>query len=467
MVGEGRKYNMPQQNIALNKPTSSSSYVKPFEPARAVNGTYGISTPTSRWVCNSLPGYLMVDLGVNGSYAYFINRWVVRHMSVAGWRAPDYNMSDFKLQGSNNATNWVDIDAVVGNTVGTTDRTFSAVGYRYVRVYITKGLICNTALASIMELEVYQSPPLSAYLQSGTGLVISSLALSPSPFVNNVFNYTTQSVANSVTSVAVTPTTEDSRATVKVNGTAVTSGSSTNVALNVGSNTITVQVTAADGLTANTYTVTVVRDAGALLSGLSINTTATAAVMVPYSPGFSQDITAYSASVGYDVAQITVTPTTNNAGDTITVNGTAVTNGTASGPIALNVGNSNVVNIVVTNGSTSKAYAITLTRASSPYLIRVDVTYYDSSVRKNVTKSIDINKTTYEYSLDISNNIISITITGYTEDTNAKILVNNNQTLSNGQTSSAISITVGTTRIPLTVTSNTGTDNRSYGVTLV
>ena len=74
------------------------------------------------------------------------------------------------------------------------------------------------------------------------------------------------SVDNSVTHVKLTPTAGHSGATVEVGKgsslTAVTSGSASDaIALSVGSNEITVEVTAADGATKKTYTVTVTRGA--------------------------------------------------------------------------------------------------------------------------------------------------------------------------------------------------------------
>ena len=68
----------------------------------------------------------------------------------------------------------------------------------------------------------------------------------------------TASVANDVTETTVTPTTNDDGATYKVKLDGVTYADGT-VSLAVGSNVITVEVTAEDGNTAKTYTVTVTR----------------------------------------------------------------------------------------------------------------------------------------------------------------------------------------------------------------
>ena len=62
-----------------------------------------------------------------------------------------------------------------------------------------------------------------------------------------------------MTSVDVMPTAADADATMTVNGSAVASGQAKATALNVGDNTITVQVTAKDGMTKKSYGVTVTR----------------------------------------------------------------------------------------------------------------------------------------------------------------------------------------------------------------
>jgi len=75
-------------------------------------------------------------------------------------------------------------------------------------------------------------------------------------------NYTA-SIANTVSSIKIAPTTSDPNATVTVNGVAVISGTpSSAIALTVGVNTITTVVTAQDGVTHNSYIITVTRAAG-------------------------------------------------------------------------------------------------------------------------------------------------------------------------------------------------------------
>jgi len=82
------------------------------------------------------------------------------------------------------------------------------------------------------------------------------------------------------------------------------------------------------------------------------------------SKAFSAAETSYSASVGNAVKSIDVTPTTADAGATVTVNGSTVMNG-QSQAIALNVGNNTVTIIVTSRNGNTKTYEVTVTRAKN------------------------------------------------------------------------------------------------------
>ena len=91
-----------------------------------------------------------------------------------------------------------------------------------------------------------------------SALALGSGTLDPS-FAAGTTSYAA-TVPNAVDSITVTPTVADAGATVKVNGNTAASGAAFGpVALNVGSNTITVEVTAQDGTTTKTYTLAATR----------------------------------------------------------------------------------------------------------------------------------------------------------------------------------------------------------------
>jgi Cadherin-like beta sandwich domain/Carboxypeptidase regulatory-like domain len=91
-----------------------------------------------------------------------------------------------------------------------------------------------------------------------SNLIVSQGTLTPA-FAPAITSYS-DSVVYSVTSVTVTPTVNESHATVTVNGTPVASGSPSGpISLSVGDNTMTIVVTAQDGTTTNSYILTVTR----------------------------------------------------------------------------------------------------------------------------------------------------------------------------------------------------------------
>ncbi|MFY8127671.1 MAG: FG-GAP-like repeat-containing protein, partial [Chitinophagaceae bacterium] len=204
-----------------------------------------------------------------------------------------------------------------------------------------------------------------------SSLSISSGTLSPS-FSAATTTYTT-SVANTITSITVTPTKQNSGATIyaRVNGGTynwVTSGSpSSSLNLNVGSNTIDVRVTAQDGTTIKTYTITVTRAISndANLGSLAISSTSLL-------PTFTGATTSYSASVNNNITSVTATPYCSNSSATVQVRINAgaysnVTCGGTSNALNLIVG-TNTIDIRVTaqDGLTIKTYTISLTRESTP-----------------------------------------------------------------------------------------------------
>jgi gliding motility-associated-like protein len=243
-------------------------------------------------------------------------------------------------------------------------------------------------------------------------LAISRGVLSPK-FSHLITSYTTE-VASAISSVTVTPTTSNPGAAVTVNGSSVPSGTaSTAIPLSVGLNTITVAVTASDG-NVNTYTIAVTRapSPDSFLSGLVLS-------QGILSPKFSHLTTSYTTRVSPDVAYLTITPTALNPGATITVNGTAVTTGTASGFFLLSEGY-NTFTIVVTSpdGFASLTYTITALLLDNSLgdvnLLSLDldhgvlspvfspsVTSYTASVGNEVT-SIGITPTTINPISDIS-----------------------------------------------------------------
>lgn len=432
-------------NLALNKIATASSFVLPYEPARAIEGTG--DKPIRRWLSIKLPCNMDVDLGAN----YCINRWVVKHMENAGWSS-GYNMTDYKLQGSLDSKTWSDIDTVTGNSSKITDRTFKPVTFRYVRFYADKGIRVNPKLVSIMELEIYQAPA-SQYLSN---LQLSVGTLNPVFAGKTTFSYTAN-VAYDVTSITLTPTAEDSAAKITVNGTSVTSGSaSTPINLNVGANTITVVVTASDNSASQTYTVTVTRVAA--LTG--INAIVVGGATIPLTPSpFDKTKLSYVGTIEYSNASfgtqnVEITPTA-DAGVLIKYNGSAINSGTAV-TITPNVGDTTVkFDVSAADGSGMVTYEVKITRKHSTYLGLNGIKTSKGTVAPSqLTKGPSF---TYGVKTVLSN---TTTLTFTAEDPSSTITL----TLDSSTTSAVGTISRDVAQISATAKTATVVVSSSYGV---
>ncbi|WP_206110592.1 cadherin-like beta sandwich domain-containing protein [Pannonibacter phragmitetus] len=289
-------------------------------------------------------------------------------------------------------------------------------------------------------------------------LVLSQGTLDP-VFASGTTSYTA-SVGNAVTSLTVTPTVTDANATVTVNTVPVTSGNASGaINLTVGSNIITVVVTAEDGTTTETYTVDVTRAAPASTDATLSNLVLSQGTLTP---GFASGTTSYTASVGNAVTSLTVTPTVTDANATITVNGTSVTSGSASGAINLNVG-SNIITVVVTaeDGTTTETYTVDVTRAAPA---SADATL-SNLVLSQGTLTPGFASGTTSYTASVGNAVTSLTVTPTVTDANATITVNGTSVTS-GSASGAINLTVGDNTLTIIVTAQNGTTTETYTVTV-
>ncbi len=171
------------------------------------------------------------------------------------------------------------------------------------------------------------------------------------------------SVANSVGETTVTATVNDDGAThvVKLGGVVDDDGT---VALAVGANVITVEVTAEDGNTTQTYTMTVTR-AVAPTTPASTDATLSALTLSGVTLTFDSATTSYTADVANSVGETTVTATVNDDGATHVVKLGGVVDD--DGTVALAVG-ANVITVEVTaeDGNTTQTYTVTVTRADAP-----------------------------------------------------------------------------------------------------
>ena len=262
-------------------------------------------------------------------------------------------------------------------------------------------------------------------------------------------SYTAQ-VANSVSETTVRPTVNHSGASYVIKLGGVTDADGT-VPLAVGSNVITVEVTAEDDSTTQTYTVTVTRaqppSTDATLSTLSLS-------RVNFGT-FDSTTTSYTAEVANSVTETTVTPTVNDSGARYVIKLGGVTD--ADGTVSLAVG-ANVITVEVTaeDNSTAKTYRVTVTRAEPPST--------DATLKGLTLSDVDFgtfDSTTTSYSAQVANSVSQTTVTPVVNDSGAsRIIKLGGVTDSDG----TVPLAVGRSVITVEVTAEDDSTTQTYTV---
>ncbi len=337
---------------------------------------------------------------------------------------------------------------VNGTTVvsGTTSGTISlSVGTNTITTVVTAqdGVTTMTYIVTVTRI---------SNVATLSGLTLSSGSLTPT-FAAATTSYTA-SVTNATTSITVRPTVTDSTATIKVNGTTVTSGVASGAfSLSVGTNTITTVVTAQDGITTTTYIVTVTRISNvATLSSLTLSSGS-------LTPTFATATTSYTETVTNSTTSINVTPTATDATATIKVNGTTVQSGTVSGAISLSVGTNTITTVVTAqDGTTTKTYTETVTRAPS------SISTLSALVLSNGTLSPSFSPSTLSYTSNASSTTTSVMVTPTVTDPTSTVKVNGT-TVASGSQSAAISLGPSSINtITVLVTAQDGINTSTYSV---
>jgi Endopolygalacturonase len=180
-IREFEVYGKEADLVSLNKTATASSNDSGKLPGYSIDGNLA-----SQW-CSSGTGtqWLSIDLG----QTYVINRWVVKHAG-ANWESIINNTKDFKLQVSNDGTNFTDVDTVTGNSERITDRNVAYATGRYVRLYITAGTQAGgDGKSRINEFQVYGTPTGSApnprvftTSYSTSDIVVASYSVTDTPY---------------------------------------------------------------------------------------------------------------------------------------------------------------------------------------------------------------------------------------------------------------------------------------------
>ncbi len=157
---------IPLPNLALNKTANASSvweYGTGYEAPKALDGSLN-----TRWNSKSTSinnQWLSVDFGASTTY----NKVVVKESSYQ-------RVTSYKLQWSQDGTNYSDIPGTAGTTIGANKIIyFSNTTSRYLRLYMNSA----TATPTINELEVYRV------------VMSANLALNRSSTASSVWEYAT------------------------------------------------------------------------------------------------------------------------------------------------------------------------------------------------------------------------------------------------------------------------------------
>jgi len=286
---------------------------------------------------------------------------------------------------------------------------------------------------------------------------LANIALSNgtlSPAFNPAQSNYSATVGSDTTTII--PPALDTSSIVTVNGKTVAWGAGlNNVKLMPGLNNFNIIVTAGDGVTTGSYHLTVnsTKSNNAGLSGLIIS-------IGTIKPTFSTATAAYTVAVGNTITSLTLTPITADAGASVKINGTAAVSGTASGNIALNVGQ-NVIKTVITaaDGVTTQTYTLTINRAASTNAKLSSLTTSCGGLTPAFSNTVT------SYTRSVANTVTAINVTPMVADGSAIITVNGT-TLASGATSGNIALAVGSNVINTLVTAQDGITKITYTITV-
>ncbi|MBI5674094.1 MAG: cadherin-like beta sandwich domain-containing protein, partial [Nitrospirae bacterium] len=308
-------------------------------------------------------------------------------------------------------------------------------------VSVSRGISNNNSLRSLGISPGSLSPAFSA------GRVGYTVNL-PSTLPSNIAN------------VTVTPTLQDTTASMAVNGQPTTSGQSRATPLPApGSNAfINIVVTAQNG-SQKTYTVNVIR---AALGGNN-NLSALTVSPGPLTPAFTAATTSYTVDVASTVTSITVTPTRQDSNATITVTPPGTGSGQARTILLNGAGSNTLINILVTapNGS-QKNYTVNVSRAALGGNNNLSALTVSPGPLTPAFAAA-----TTSYTVDVTSTVTSINVSATKADPNA--VMSGSLTAGAGTASAQTSIQLGgpgTTRVvSITVTAPNGS-SKTYTITV-
>ncbi|RFZ85739.1 hypothetical protein DYU05_09125 [Mucilaginibacter terrenus] len=289
---------------------------------------------------------------------------------------------------------------------------------------------------------------------------LSNLSVTAGPltpaFSSGMTSYLIE-VPNSTVSTTVTATTSDPGATMETFQLPLTNGvPSGPIALSPDINNVDVIVTAADGTT-KTYKVVIRR---AFSNNANLNNLQLSAGIL--SPSFSAAEVDYQVVVLNAVDRIRVTPTVADANSVVSVNGSTVNSGLASGDILLNEGNNTILVLVKAADGTEKTYSIHVVREIRPPSSDAALV---SLTPSEGTLSPSFNTNGLSYQVLVKNDVSTINLTPVTSNQLATVTVNG-VPVASGSASQDIVLTDGENQIFVVVIAENGKSRKTYSVTV-
>ena len=263
-----------------------------------------------------------------------------------------------------------------------------------------------------------------------TGLSLSAGQIQPN-FSSGIAQYAA-TVGSDVTQIGITATADSNTHIITFNG-----SQSNIVPLNIGSNTITIRVTSADGKATASYTLQVSRPRP-VLTGLSLSAG-------QLQPNFRSGIAQYAATVGSDVTQVSITATADSNTHTITFNGSQ------SNIVPLNVGNNTItIRITTADGIATSIYTLEVSRPR-PALTGLSLS------AGQIQPSFNPEMT--QYTAIVSNDVTQVSIAA-TADSNTHTIT------FNGSQSNIVPLNVGDNTIAIRITTADGMAMADYNLAI-
>ena len=276
-------------------------------------------------------------------------------------------------------------------------------------------------------------------------LSLASGTLSPS-FSASRLEYTA-TVADNVSSLAITPVLLDATASIRINGISSANNTARSVNLSFGSNEIFIAIRAENGAT-KTYKIIVTRSlsANSALAGIGMSAGT-------LSPTFASGTTAYTATVNFGVANLLLTPQKANEYASVKVNTEAVA---SSKNMSLAVGvNTFTILVTAQNGSATTTYTVQVTRQAASNVSSLASVSLSSGTVAGFTAAT----TTYN---NITATTSTIKVTASPTDANATLKVNG-KTTPNGTASGLIPLVSGVVvPVLVEVTAQDGSSRTTY-----